>query len=275
LPEPQGSPSLPGILDSIVRSKREELGRLKSVRKHHEARAASAPPARDFGAALRRGPFVSLIAEVKRRSPGAGEILPGLDPAALALAYEAGGASALSVLTDGPFFGGSEADLAAARSATSLPVLRKDFMLDSAHLIEARAMGADAVLLIVRILDAATLRSLLAGASALGMAALVEAHDDAELECALDAGARIVGINNRDLATFRSDLDTTLRLLDRVPPEVVVVSESGIRAPMDVLRLGDAGVDAVLVGETLLRSDDPAVAAELHARAPRGRRIRG
>jgi indole-3-glycerol phosphate synthase len=179
------------------------------------------------------------------------------------------------VLTDGPFFGGSEADLAAARSATSLPVLRKDFTLDSAHLVEARAMGADAVLLIARILEDATLRSLLAEASALGMAVLVEAHDAAELESALAAGALIVGINNRDLATFQTDLDTTLRLLDRIPPEVVVVSESGIRSPMDVVRLGKAGVDAVLVGEALLRSDDPGMAAELHARAPRGRRSHG
>jgi indole-3-glycerol phosphate synthase len=262
-------------LASIVRAKREDLGRLKAARDRHEARAAAAPPARDFEGALRGGPFVALIAEIKRRSPGAGEIRPGLDPGALARSYETGGAAALSVLTDGPFFGGSEDDLTAARAVTRLPVLRKDFTLDSAHLIEARSMGADAILLIVRILDDQQLPALLAEATALGMAALVEAHDVAEVDRALDAGARIVGINNRDLATFRTDLGTTLRLVDRIPKDVIVVSESGISAPEDVELLGQAGVDAVLVGETLLRSADPGAATRLHARARRLERTSG
>jgi len=236
---------------------------------------SAAPPTRDLEGALRSSAYVSVIAECKRRSPGAGEIRPGLDPVALTRSYEAAGAKALSVLTDAHYFGGSLADLAAARAATTLPVLRKDFTIDPLHVLEARAAGADAVLLIVRILSDEALRELHALAGQLGMSALVEAHDAGEVRRALDAGARILGINNRDLAAFTTDLDTTLRLLEAVPPNVEVVSESGIRTPDDVARLAGAGVDAILVGETLLCAPDPAAAVAGLAQAPRGRRARG
>lgn len=273
--EPQGSRALPGILDSIVATKEEELEVLRPRRRTLEAEAVDAPPPRDFATALRAGAHVSVIAECKRRSPGAGEIRPGLDPAALTRSYEAAGARALSVLTDQRYFGGDLADVAAARAATALPVLRKDFTLHPLHLLQARAGGADAVLLIVRILSDASLGELQALAGQLGMSVLVEAHDAREVERALAAGARILGINNRDLATFTTDLDTTLRLLEGVGPEVTVVSESGIRAAGDVARLAAAGVDAVLVGETLLRAPDPGAATAALAGVPRGRRARG
>ena len=262
MPETQENPSLPGILARIVETKREELQELTARARDVEAAAAEGPPVRDFGAALRLGRQVALIAECKRRSPGAGEIRAGLDPGRLTRSYQDAGAAALSVLTDGPFFGGSLNDLREVRASTTIPILRKDFTLDPLHLLEARGAGADAVLLIVRILNDAALRGLLGLARALGMSALVEAHDGSELIRAMDAGADIVGINNRDLATFTTSLDTTLRLLEGLPSDVVVVSESGIRTPDDVIRLGAGGVDAVLVGETLLRADDPAKMAE-------------
>ncbi|HSW31104.1 MAG TPA: indole-3-glycerol phosphate synthase TrpC [Longimicrobiales bacterium] len=273
--EPQGSRALPGILASIERTKREELGALRPRGRELERAALAAAAPRDLEAALRSGEHVAVIAECKRRSPGAGEIRPGLDPGALARAYEAAGAKAVSVLTDQRYFGGSLDDLVAARAATAVPVLRKDFTLDPLHVLEARAAGADAVLLIVRILGDDVLRSLQALARELGMAALVEAHDAAEVDRALGAGATLLGINNRDLATFTTDLDTTLRLLEAVPRSVAVVSESGIRTPDDVVRLGGAGVEAILVGETLLRAPDPGAAAAGLARVARGRRARG
>ncbi len=269
----QGANDLPGILASIVATKREELDALRSDARGLRARAGDAPQVRDFAAALGGGSTVSLIAECKRRSPGAGRIRPDLDPVTLARGYERAGASALSVLTDRTYFGGSLADLGAAREATGIPVLRKDFTLEPIQVAEARAAGADAVLLIVRILDDAMLRELLDAAASFGMAALVETHDVGEVGRALGAGARILGINNRDLATFTTDLDTTVTLLDRVPDGVVVISESGIRSPDDVEALGRAGVDAVLVGETLLRAPDPSVAAA--ALCGRPRRDRG
>ena len=275
MPETQGARDLPGILASIVATKREELRTLRGVARELERRAAAAAPPRDFAAAVGGGGAVSLIAECKRRSPGAGPIRPDLDPVGLTRGYERAGASALSVLTDGTYFGGSLADLAAVREATGIPVLRKDFTLDPVQVVEARAAGADAVLLIVRILDDAALGELLDVASSLGMAALVEAHDGEEVARALSAGAKVLGINNRDLATFTTDLDTTVGLLADVPPDVVVVSESGIRAPADVEALGRAGVDAVLVGETLLRAADPSAAAASlcgHPKNPRSAR---
>ncbi|MCG6954888.1 MAG: indole-3-glycerol phosphate synthase TrpC [Gemmatimonadetes bacterium] len=263
MPETQGRPPLPGVLASIVHTKREELAALLAEGRDTalERRAEQAPPTRDFVAALSQPSEVSLIAECKRRSPGAGEIRPELDPAALTRSYEANGAAALSVLTDESYFGGSTADLERVRAATSIPVLRKDFTLDPVHVVEARAAGADAILLIVRILDPERLLRLRLEAEALGMAVLVEVHDAEEVSRALDAGARIVGINNRDLATFTTRLETTLELREMVPPNVVVVSESGIRSRDDVARLGAAGVNAVLVGEALLRGDDPGVTA--------------
>jgi len=269
LPETQESQRLPGILTEIVRSKAAEVAELRPRAKDLERAAATATAARDFRAAIAPRDHVSLIAECKRRSPGAGAIRPDLDPADLARGYERAGAAALSVLTDREYFGGSLADLSAARAATKLPVLRKDFTLDRLQLLEARAVGADAVLLIVRILSDAALMSLHAEAKTLGLSVLVEVHDRAELGRALDVGADIIGINNRDLATFRTDLATTFDLLEDVPEDVLVVSESGIRGPHDAAFLGDGGVDAILVGETLLRAPDPQAMARSLARIPR------
>ena len=244
-----------------MRSKRAELGPLRARARELEKAAGEAPPVRDFRSAVVRPGRVSLIAECKRRSPGAGPIRLDLDPAELTSGYEGAGASALSVLTDEPFFGGSVGDLGAVRRATTIPILRKDFTLDPLHVLEARAAGADAVLLIVRILDDPTLALLHADAHGLGLGVLVEVHDAAELDRALEVGADLIGINNRDLATFTTDLATTERLLQRLPADVAVVSESGIRTRADVERLGAAGVDAILVGESLLRADHPAEAA--------------
>jgi len=261
LPETQGDDSLPGILASIVETKGAEVDQLRSQAQALESRLAHARPPRDFREALARPGTVSLIAECKRRSPGAGAIRPDLDPADLTRSYEEAGAAALSVLTDVPYFGGRLDDLSVAGETTSLPILRKDFTLDPLQVIEARGGGADAVLLIVRILDDESLSTLHSEALGLGMSVLVEVHDAAELDRAVRLGAEIIGINNRDLATFTTDLSTTVRLLDQLPDDVVVVSESGIRDRADVARLGDVGVDAILVGEALLKADDPGSAA--------------
>ncbi len=275
MPETQGSRPQGDILQAIVETKRTEIAALKPAAAELRERAEAAPAARDFAGALAGGDSVSVIAEVKRRSPGAGAIRPDLDPADLASGYERSGAAAVSVLTDGPWFGGSLHDLAAVRDAVPLPALRKDFTLEAIQVDEARAAGADAVLLIVRILDDAPLRDLRERAEGLGMAALVEVHDATELERALRSGARVIGINNRDLRTFRTDLAVTEGLLERLPDEVVVVSESGIRTGDDVARLGKAGVDAVLVGESILKAPDPgAKVRELAGRA-RSETVRG
>ena len=261
------------ILERIVATKREEVARLAEWRGAVEARLEDAPEPRDFAGALRREDEVAVMAEVKRRSPGAGEIRPGLNPAGLALTYQEGGAAALSVLTDEEYFAGSLEDLRKVRARVDVPVLRKDFVVDPLQVTEARGAGADAVLLIVRILDDPLLTRLRERAEELGMAALVEVHDREELERALDAGARVVGVNNRDLSTFESRLEVTLELAESVPPEAVLVSESGIRTGEDVARLGSAGADAVLVGESLLRLPDPGKGvAELagRKRVPRG-----
>jgi indole-3-glycerol phosphate synthase len=276
LPESQGSSSRgekPDILRRIVETKKDEVERLLAGREDALRKdAAEAPPARDFGRALRRDGEVAVIAEVKRRSPGAGEIRPGLVPAEVAGAYQEAGASAVSVLTDADYFGGGLDDLRAVRAAVSLPALRKDFTIDVRQLWEARAAGADAVLLIVRILDDPTLAALHREAVALGMSALVEVHDGDEMERALGAGATVIGINNRDLGTFRTRLDVTFDLLPAVPASVLVVSESGIRNGTDVARLGEGGVDAVLVGESLLRAEEPGAAAAALTGHPRASR---
>lgn len=261
------------ILERIVRTKREEVGRLRSWAGVLEGRLDDAPAPRDFGAALRKEGEVAVMAEVKRRSPGAGEIRPGLNPAGLALTYQEGGAAAISVLTDREYFDGSLDDLRDVRERVDVPVLRKDFVIDELQVLEARGAGADAILLIVRILDDEALRRLRERAESLGMSALVEVHDRDELERALEAGARIVGINNRDLSTFETRLDVTVGLADDVPGDVVLVSESGIRTAEDVERVGEAGADAVLVGQSLLEQPDPgAGVAELagRRRVPRG-----
>ncbi|TVP76267.1 MAG: indole-3-glycerol phosphate synthase TrpC [Gemmatimonadales bacterium] len=247
----------PDILDRIVEGKRQEVESLRSRAAEFRERAADAPSPRDFSGALADPAHLSLVAEVKRRSPGAGAIDEALDPVELARRYERGGARALSVLTDGSHFGGSLADLVAVRDAVALPCLRKDFTLEEVQVLEARAGGADAILLIVRILDDARLRGLREMAEELGMAALVEAHDGVEVDRALASGASILGINNRDLATFRTDLSVTFGVLDQIPPELVLVSESGIRSGEDAELLARRGVDAILVGEAMVRAPDP------------------
>lgn len=271
MPETQAA-GTPDILQAIVATKREEITSLRPRARALESAAAGAPPPRDFLGAL-LGPTVAVIAEVKRRSPGAGEIRPGLDPAALAREYQEAGASALSVLTDADYFGGGLADLEAARTATSLPALRKDFTLDPLQVVEARAAGADAILLIVRILPDTALRELRELAESLGMAALVEVHTPGELDRALASGATLIGVNNRDLATFRTDLAVTESLLEALPESGTLVSESGIRTGEDVARLGRAGVHAVLVGESILRTPVPGDQVRMlagHPRRPRG-----
>lgn len=225
-------------------------------------RASACPPPRDFGAALSGPAGLAVIAEVKRRSPSRGPLAPELDPARLAKAYEAAGAACLSVLTDEEFFGGSPADLTAARGASSLPVLRKDFTVDERDVCDARLMGADAVLLIVTALDDGELARLHGLAAELGLAALVEVHDEPELERALAAGARIVGVNQRDLVTFAVDHGRAERMAPQIPDGVVRVAESGVRGPGDACRLAAAGYHAVLVGESLVTAADPGAALE-------------
>lgn len=221
--------------------------------------ARGAPAPRTFRRAI-GAEGLAVIAEVKRRSPSRGDLAVDLDPGAVAAEYAAGGAACLSVLTDSRFFGGSAADLAAARRAVDLPVLRKDFTLSEADVCDARLMGADAVLLIVAALDDGELVRLRVLAAELGLAALVEVHDEGELERALAAGADLVGINQRDLFTFEVDHQRAERLAPRIPASVVTVAESGVRDGSDASRLADAGFDAVLVGEALVRAPDRAAA---------------
>ncbi len=257
------------ILQRIIETKRTEVEALRRSLSGLRDRAETAPPPRDFLGSLQGGDAVAVIAEIKRRSPGAGEIRPNLDPIRLGPKYEAGGAAALSVLTDETYFGGSLEDLTGVRGLVEIPVLRKDFVIDESQVYEARGAGADAILLIVRILDDERLRGLRTLAEELGMSVLVEASDSAEVERGLAAGARLLGINNRNLETFETRIDVTLSLAARVPPTVVLVSESGIHTAADVCSLGEKGVDAVLVGESLLRQEDPG--AGVSALAGRGK----
>ncbi|HEY5385353.1 MAG TPA: indole-3-glycerol phosphate synthase TrpC [Acidimicrobiales bacterium] len=217
--------------------------------------AAATPPPRDFMGAL-KADGLTCIAEIKRRSPSKGDLDPGLQPDLVAKDYVTGGASCLSVLTDVDFFGGSVADLAAARHASGLPVLRKDFTVQEADVADARLMGADAVLLIVAALSDAELAACAALAEELALAALVEVHDEEELGRALQAGALLVGVNQRDLRTFEVDHERACTMAAQIPPGVVAVAESGIRDADDARRLADAGYDAILVGETLMRAAD-------------------
>lgn len=260
------------ILDEILEAKREEARKLKGRQGFLLEEARSAPPPRDFVGALRADGEVAVVAEFKRRSPSAGELWPAADPAAVARGYRDAGAAALSVLTDARWFGGSLDDLEAAREASGLPVLRKDFLVDPVQVIEARAAGADAVLLIVRALSDSQLGELLAAAGELGAAALVEVHDEAELERAVSAGAGAIGVNARDLATLEVDLEAAHRVVSRVPPDRAAVAESGVREPEDVRRAGEAGADAVLVGSALMEGGGGRAVAALvgQPRAPRG-----
>ncbi|MDE3204277.1 MAG: indole-3-glycerol phosphate synthase TrpC [Acidobacteriota bacterium] len=245
-------------LDRIVAAHRAEAAADRRDRAALEVEAAGAAPARGFEAALRESPTVAVISEIKRRSPSKGDLAADLDPAELARSYRRGGAAALSVLTDRDFFAGSVADLTAARAAVDLPVLRKDFTVSPLDVLDARIMGADAVLLIVAALGSDELPELLGLARASGIDALVEVHDEAEAERALAAGASLIGVNQRDLFTFEVDTDRACRVAAVLPDSVTRVAESGIRDGDDVRRLADAGFAAVLVGETLVRSSDPA-----------------
>jgi indole-3-glycerol phosphate synthase len=219
--------------------------------------ARTAPVVRDFAAAIRK-PGMSLVAEFKRRSPSKGQIRADLSPVGTAYAYETGGARALSVLTEPRFFEGSMEDLRAARSACSIPVLRKDFTIHPYQIAQARAGGADAILLIVAALpDQVLLRDLAAAADDYGVAALIEVHDSRELDTAFEIDPELIGVNQRSLLTFEVDVKLALRLRSEIPPDVGMVAESGITSRAQVEELEEAGVDAILVGETLMRSPDP------------------
>lgn len=244
------------ILDQILAVKLEEIERLRPRGAELRRSATGQVPARPFAAALGAGNNVALIAEFKRRSPSAGWIRQDALVAEMTTAYNESGARAISVLTDERFFGGSLDDLRTAREKTSVPILRKDFIIHDLQLFEARAAGADAVLLIVSALDDPTLHDLLACARAIGLGVLVEAHDEHEVERAVYAKADVIGINNRNLSTFHVDQDLAARISKVVPEGVLVVAESGITSADDVARLGVCGVHAVLVGEALMRAPD-------------------
>src|SRR5688572_24241025 len=252
--------TVPGILARIVDHKRTELAAAAPRRAALERLAAdSLPMRRDFQAAL-TAHRAAIIAEVKKASPSKGLLSLHFDAAAIADTYRRGGAAALSVLTDARFFQGALADLAAARETSGLPVLRKDFPIDDLHVIAAAARGADAILLIAAMLTPSEMRRYRELAASYGMAALVEVHDDSELTTALDSGATILGVNNRNLHDFTVTLETSLRLAERIPGGLLKVSESGIHDAGDIARLLDAGYDAFLVGEHLMKSPDPAAA---------------
>jgi len=248
------------FLEGILARKRDEVRARREARPERELAAAARdrPPPLDLAGALAaRGEPARVIAEVKRASPSAGAIARGLDAVEQARRYAAAGAAAISVLTDGPGFGGSLEDLAAVRAAVATPLLRKDFVVDRYQLVEARAHGADAALLIVAALPPDELGRLLGECQALGLGALVEVHDRAELDVALSAGARVVGVNNRNLHTFAVDLATSEELLPLLPPGVKGVAESGVRTAADARRLRAAGAANLLVGEALVRAADP------------------
>ncbi len=245
------------VLQEILASVRTRLPAVIAREETLRVAAAMAPPARGFGAAL-RGHGLSIVAEVKRRSPSAGAIAADLDPAALAAAYQRGGAAAVSVLTEADHFGARPGDLAAVRSAVAVPVLRKDFVLHPAQVWEARAMGADAVLLIATVLSDDALAEAQAAAAACGIEALVEVHDAEEARRVTAIGASLVGVNNRNLRSFTVDLATAESLRSLLPEGCVAVAESGVATPDAAARMAAAGYDAVLVGEAAIRHRDPA-----------------
>jgi indole-3-glycerol phosphate synthase len=247
-------------LDRILAAPREAAGRGADDLSLLIAEAEQLPPGRGFRAALQASPDVAIIAELKRRSPSKGPLAPDLVPGVVAKAYAGAGAACLSVLTDQEFFAGSADDLAEARAAVDLPVLRKDFTVCAADVCQTRLMGADAVLLIVGALSAAELAEFLALARRLGLDALVEVHDEAEAETAMAAGADLIGVNQRDLVTFEVDTERAVRVGASLPATAVRVAESGIRTSNDVRRLADAGFDALLVGEALVTAPDPGAA---------------
>ena len=257
------NPEAEDVLARLVTQARQDLQRRRYlVGSEQFERAVAAYTPKDFGGALRT-PHLSVIAEMKQRTPSMGELSDEYRPADLAHAYSDGGAAAISVLTHMAGFGGRPEHIRLARAATELPILRKDFVTDPFEIAEARACGADAVLLIVAALESAQLEDLIAVAKSRGLAALVEVHDESETAAALEAGARAVGVNHRDLRTFAIDLGLSERLRKLVPTDVVFVAESGIHGPEDARRMREAGADAILVGELLMRSADPA--AEIRA----------
>ena len=266
---PGATTDVPDILRRIVARKHEEIAErrplvgIDELASRAELRAVDGDVPRGFRAAMQRrldAGTSAVIAEIKRASPSRGVLREPFDPAAIAASYERGGAACLSVLTDADFFGGSEAALEAARANSALPVIRKDFIVDPYQVVEARAIGADCILLIVAALDDGALAELHAQAIELGMDVLVEVHDAAELRRALAVEPHLLGINNRDLRTFDVTLDTTLELLGEVPAGTTLVTESGILAPEDVARMRAAGVNAFLVGEAFMRAEDPGTA---------------
>jgi indole-3-glycerol phosphate synthase len=264
---------MPDVLAEICAAKREHVARQKAARPEASLRAllGDAPPVRPFAAALEsrvRSGRYGLIAEIKKASPSRGLIRADFAPAALAQAYQTGGATCLSVLTDTPYFQGSDDDLGVARAACNLPVLRKDFILDPYQVVESRALGADCILLIMATLDDAEARDLAGAAAELGLDVLVEVHNRVELDRALGLAVRLVGINNRDLKRLKVDLQTTEELAPLVPPDRIVVGESGIAAPADLDRLAASGAHCFLVGESLMRAGDVAAATRRLLRLP-------
>jgi indole-3-glycerol phosphate synthase len=251
--------TIPDILARIVAKKREELARVPPIELWEQRAASRVGTRRRFLAALRAS-APAIIAEVKKASPSKGVFSGDFHPARIAAQYESGGAAAVSVLTDESFFQGSLADLESARAAITIPVLRKDFTIATTHILEAAAHGADAVLLIAAILSEEEIRNFRESAARYQMDALVEVHNRRELEVALAAGSEIIGVNNRDLSTFEVTLETSLRLAEHIPAGILRVSESGIHDAKDVAKLRDAGYQAFLVGEHLMRSGDPAAA---------------
>ncbi len=251
-----------GILDQILEVKRDEVAAAKRARPRDQLRreAEAAPAPRDFLGALRArvgAGRAAVIAEIKKASPSKGLLREDFRPAEIAASYARNGAACLSVLTDRQFFQGADEYLQQARAAAGLPVLRKDFTIDPYQVFEARAIGADCILLIVAALDRAALRDLEAHAQGLGLGVLVEVHDEAELDLALDLRSPLVGVNNRNLRTFETRLETTLGLLSRIPADRLVVTESGIATRMDVARMRESGVHTFLVGEAFMRAPDP------------------
>jgi indole-3-glycerol phosphate synthase len=246
------------ILDEIVETKRREVAQRKEMipLRALEKMIAGHPPSRDFRQALDADAGCAIIAEVKRRSPSRGLLRADFDPVRIAQEYESHGAAAVSVLTDATFFGGSDADLTTVKDAVTLPVLRKEFIIDPYQVYETRAIGADAILLIAAILGDHQLQEYRELAASLGMAALVEVHDREELEKALSTGAEIVGINNRDLKTFVTDLRTSITLAPLIPKGRIAVSESGIRTRAEIETLLKAGIRAFLIGETLIAAPE-------------------
>ncbi|MGA7988851.1 MAG: indole-3-glycerol phosphate synthase TrpC [Candidatus Dormiibacterota bacterium] len=259
--------SVDGALGAIAERKRVEVEQLRCAEAALWAKAESMPAARAPGDTLRGG---TVIAEMKRRSPSGGVLRADLNPVDLARGYAASGAAALSVLTDGPDFGGSLDDLAAVRAVVDIPLLRKDFTLDPVQVAEARVAGADWVLLIVALLDVDTLDRCLAGAARCGAHAIVEVHDAGEARVAVAAGAACVGINNRDLRTLRTDLAVFSKVRGAIPDGVLCIAESGVRSAEDVARLVSEGADAVLVGEAFMRAASPAAACGAMVAAARG-----